>query len=165
MSAPKGNQFWLARSRHGPNFKYDEDTLWEAACEYFQWVENNPLWEDKSTISQGGVIANSVAKMRPYTLSGLYVFIDICKDTWLNYRQRQDLLSVTKKIDEIIYNQKFSGASAGLLNANIIARDLGLTEKTETKLDATIGLTELTDEELERRRQQLEQEYEQSERT
>jgi len=133
MSAPKGNQFWLARSSHGPDFKYDKETLWEAACEYFQWCEDNPLMEDKSIVSQGAPVSHEVAKLRPYTLVGLYVFIDITDQTWLNYRQNKDLLGITKKIDHIIYNQKFSGASAGFFNANIIARDLGLSEKTSNE--------------------------------
>ena len=56
----------------------------------------------------------------------------------------------------------------GDFNSNIVKLALGkhgYSDKTETKLDATVGLTELSDEELARRRQQLEQEYEQSERT
>ena len=34
-------------------------------------------------------------------------------------------------MDEIIRTQKFEGASADLLNPNIIARDLGLADKSE----------------------------------
>lgn len=34
-------------------------------------------------------------------------------------------------MEEIIRTQKFEGASADLLNPNIIARDLGLAEKQE----------------------------------
>jgi hypothetical protein len=33
---------------------------------------------------------------------------------------------------DIIYTQKFTGAAAGFLNPNIIARDLGLKEHTDT---------------------------------
>ena len=32
---------------------------------------------------------------------------------------------------QIIYTQKFEGSAAGLLNPNIIARDLGLNDKQE----------------------------------
>ena len=40
-------------------------------------------------------------------------------------------MRVTKKVEQIIYNQKFAGATAGLMNPNIIARDLGLSDKTD----------------------------------
>ena len=35
--------------------------------------------------------------------------------------------------EEIIYNQKFTGAAADLLNPNIIARELGLADKQQNE--------------------------------
>lgn len=132
MSAPKGNRFWEARSSHGRKPKFDDpEKLWEVCCEYFEWVEDNPLWEYKVTQYQGQPVDMQVPKMRPMTKSGLCTFLGICQNTWENYKSDQDLLRVTKAVEEIIYNQKFTGAAADLLNANIIARDLGLAEKQE----------------------------------
>lgn len=132
MSAPKGNQFWKARSSHGRNPEYsDPELLWEAACEYFEWIEANPLWEDKLVTFQGMATHEPVAKMRAMTISGLCIFLDIGRRTWDGYRERQDFLPVTTRVEEIIRTQKFEGASADLLNPNIIARDLGLADKTE----------------------------------
>ena len=34
-----------------------------------------------------------------------------------------------------MFEQKFAGAAVGLFNADIIARDLGLTDKQEIKMD------------------------------
>lgn len=46
MAAPKGNRFWEARSSHGRNPKFESpEALWAACCEYFEWVEANPLPE------------------------------------------------------------------------------------------------------------------------
>lgn len=105
--------------------------MWEAAVEYFDWVEANPLWEDKVTSYQGINSHEPVSKMRAMTIGGLCIFLDISRVAWLEYSKRQDFINVTRKIDEIIRDQKFSGAAADLLNANIIARDLGLAEKSE----------------------------------
>jgi hypothetical protein len=44
-------------------------------------------------------------------------------------REEKDLLPITTRVESLIYEQKFSGAAADLLNANIIARELGLVEK------------------------------------
>ncbi len=144
MPAPKGNRFWEARSSHGrkPIFP-DPETLWEAACEYFEWVEENPLWEDKITSFQGVNTHEPVAKMRAMTLSGLYLFLDIDRSTWEAYSQRKDFTSVTTRVDDTIRSQKFAGAAADLLNANIIARDLGLADKQETKIDPSDPLMSL----------------------
>ena len=132
MGAPAGNQFWKLRSSHGrkPIFSNPDD-LWNAACEYFEWVEENPLWEDKLVSFQGASTHEPIAKMRAMTLDGLFLFLDISDETWRNYREKKDFVGVITRIERTIRSQKFAGAAADLLNPNIIARDLGLTEKKE----------------------------------
>lgn len=132
MAAPKGNRFWEARSSHGrqPIFATPDD-LWVACTEYFQWVEDNPLWETKSYCYQGVPVQDVVPKMRAMTISGLCIFLDIGQKTWFNYRDRDGFLHVFTRVEEIIRTQKFTGAAADQLNANIIARDLGLADKSE----------------------------------
>lgn len=132
MSAPKGNSFWKARSSHGrkPVFS-DPEKLWEACCEYFQWVEDNPLYEDKIVAFQGKASHEPIAKMRAMTIEGLCLFLDIDDETWRRYREREDFRGVVARADQIIRTQKFTGAAADLLNPNIIARDLGLADRSE----------------------------------
>ncbi len=132
MSAPLGNQFWKARSSHGrtPTFT-DPDNLWGACAEYFEWIEVNPLWEDKLVTFQGAATHEPIAKMRAMTLDGLCHFLDIDDETWRRYRGKEDFRGVVSRVERIIRDQKFSGAAADLLNPNIIARDLGLTDKQE----------------------------------
>lgn len=107
------------------------DDLWDAACEYFTWVEANPLWEDKVTSFQGVNTHEPIAKMRAMTLDGLFLFLDISDETWRNYRAKEDFVGIVTRIERAIRSQKFAGAAADLLNANIIARDLGLSDKSE----------------------------------
>ena len=39
-----GNKAWKARSKHGRKPKFSSpDDLWEKCCEYFEWVNENPL--------------------------------------------------------------------------------------------------------------------------
>lgn len=140
MPAPEGNQFWKARSSHGrkPIFA-DPDALWDAAVEYFEWVEANPLKEAQAFAYQGVVTTHELPKMRAMTIAGLCIFLDISQTTFNEYRKREDFAAVTTRIDDVIRTQKFEGASAGLLNPNIIARDLGLAEKSE--VSAGVNLT------------------------
>ncbi len=134
MAAPKGNRFWEARSSHGRTPKFETpEQLWSACCEYFQWVEDHPLWEMKAFAFQGVVTQEPIAKMRAMTLTGLTLFLDITLETWRMYRSRNDLSEVTTRAEQVIYDQKFSGAAADLLNANIIARDLGLKEQSQVE--------------------------------
>jgi len=138
MAAPKGNQFWKLRSKHGRDKLFSSpDLLWKAACEYFQWCDDHPLLE----IDFKGKDAErvEVPRMRPYTLQGLCLYLDCNTDYFRQFKQSEagktkDYSWVISRIEETIYNQKFSGAAAGFLNANIIARDLGLADKKENKV-------------------------------
>ncbi|HBV2547008.1 TPA: DNA-packaging protein [Klebsiella pneumoniae] len=150
MAAPKGNKFWLARSKHGRNPKFsDPEKLWDACCEYFDWVEKNPLWETKAFSFQGTITKARLPKMRAMTLSGLFLFLDIDRKTWEAYAKKKDLLPITTRVERLIYEQKFSGAAADLLNANIIARELGLVEKksVEGDLEMTVKVKHFNEKE------------------
>jgi len=150
MAAPAGNQFWKARSSHGRNPIFaSPDEIWTAASEYFDWVEANPLWEDKITSFQGVNTHEPVAKMRAMTVGGLCIFLDIGNSTWDEYRDKEGFAEVTTRAEKIIRTQKFAGAAAGLLNANIIARDLGLADKSEfTGKDGAPLVPETSDRDL-----------------
>lgn len=127
------NRFWEARSSHGANPKFaDAQDLWQACCEYFEWNSANPLHEAKAFAYEGAVTVDYLPKMRAMTIKALCIFLDIRHGTWNDWKgSRPDLAAVIENVEAIIYSQKFEGASSGLLNANIIARDLGLAEKSE----------------------------------
>jgi hypothetical protein len=132
-----GNQFWKQRSRHGAKPVFPEgpegaDMLRQACEDYFQWCDDNPLYEEKAFSFEGMVTTHDSPKLRAYTLNGLTLFIDVSDQTWINWRNsRADLLEVITWAEKVIKDQKFVAAAAGLLNANIISRDLGLADKTE----------------------------------
>lgn len=134
----KGNRFWERRSTHGrkPIFESPNDLL-EASLEYLEHCTENPLFEMKAFVVNGEVHQEPIYKMRAFTMGGLQIFLDIDRKTWANYKAKDDFIAVISQIEEIIRDQKFTGAAAGLLNANIIARDLGLKDISET--DITSG--------------------------
>lgn len=128
-----GCRLWEARSRAGRRPKFETpEALWAACVEYFEWCEANPLVEDNLVVYQGNVKHETTSKMRAMTQSGLCIFLDIDYSAWRHWRvDRPDLVPMMERVEQIIYTQKFSGAAAGLLNPLIIARELGLSDKTE----------------------------------
>ncbi|MGL5913119.1 MAG: terminase small subunit [Bacteroidales bacterium] len=112
--------------------------LFKLACEYFKRVDENPY--HKEDFIKGGEMAGDIVKlkiMRPYTWEGLeaYLFekgyISTLKDYQSNREGRyEEFVPIIRAITKIMYDQKFSGASVGVFNANIIARDLGLVDKS-----------------------------------
>lgn len=133
MPAPKGNKYWEFREKHGRDYKYTPEGLAEEAIQYFEWIEANPLKEEKGFAFQGVVKKESFDKMRAMTITGFCLFADICHVTWANYKANKDFVTVITRIEDIVYSQKFEGAAADLLNPNIIARDLGLVDKKEVE--------------------------------
>lgn len=143
MAAPKENQFWKLRSKHGREKLFSSpDLLWNAACSYFEWCEAHPLLE----VSVKGKDNTEVAipKMRPFTLKGLCLYLG-CNEGYIqqleaSLRAKSDeesraFVDVITRIRDVIYTQKFEGAAVGLFTYNIIARELGLTEKPDGRTD------------------------------
>ena len=135
MAAPKGNQFWLERERLGRKRKFeDAEALANACVDYFEWIEANPIYESQLVTFRGRGKLHSIPKVRAMTIHGLCAFIGVSRRTWRGWRNdpdygRPDLIEVMDYVEDMIYMQKFENAAAGLLNANIISRDLGLAEK------------------------------------
>lgn len=145
--APKNNEFWKKRATHGRDKIFtDPNILWDSACEYFQWCHDTPLISVEYLGKDASM--KKVPKMRAFTWSGLEFFLDIY--SLRDYRKNEkykDFSPVISRIEAVIYTQKFEGAAAGLLNANIISRDLALTDKSEVKHGGGMHLVQMTPEE------------------
>jgi|SRR5690606_2259639 len=127
-----GNNFWELRSTHGRNLIFSSpEILWEAAKEYFE-ATSKRVWIKKDWVGKDALEVERESTP-PFTLTGMFIFMDIGKTTWTQYRERKDFKEVVTRIEEIIYTQKFEGATIGAYNANIIARDLGLADKREVE--------------------------------
>lgn len=138
MAAPKGNKFWQNRTRHGREKIFETaDLMWAAAEEYFEWCDDNP-WTKAEAIKSGDKAGDlmHIPIQRPYTLSGLCIYLGTNTSYFNQFKARlspedKDFSRVISEIEEVIYTQKFEGAAVGAFNANIIARDLGLKERSE----------------------------------
>lgn len=148
-AAPKGNQFWKIRSKHGRDKLFaTPELLWEAATEYFEWVDDNPLKKEESSseASERGITEKSKVSpnARPYTLKGLCIYLGCNSLYFINFKRQlpegeEDFNLVIRRIEETIYTQKFEGAAVGAFNANIIARDLGLADKKQVDSKLSLG--------------------------
>jgi hypothetical protein len=165
MAAPKKNQFWKLRSKHGRDKLFSSpELLWQEACKYFDWCDKNP-WI-KNDVVKGGEAAGTPLETptaRPYTLTGLCLFLR-CNTAYFRIFKAQaseadeDFNTVITEIEETIETQQFEGAAVGAFNANIIARKLGLSERTEGT-HTVFGLAPATQEELQSISKALKDEY------
>lgn len=152
----KGNNFWARRSSFGraPEFATPAD-LEQACMEYIEEAANNPIISVKNMNSGGDIKETAEPRMRAMSIGGLVGYLDISLQSWTRYRKNPVYSDICARVDNIIRTYKFEGAAADLLNASIIARDLGLADKKEVAGDPDAPLqiqtTDMTDKELARR--------------
>ena len=149
MAAPTGNQFWKQRSKHGKDALFASPSLfWTEACRYFDWCDKNPL----IAIEHNGKDAREckVPKMRAYTQTGLCLYLGLHGGYFKELRERvqkkkdplsKEFAEVIAQIEAVIFTQKFEGAAAGFLNANLITRDLGLADKQQVESNNKTSFT------------------------
>ena len=131
---PHGNKFWQCRAKHGRDGIWpNAEALLKDCLNYFEWLEENPLLEEKGFAYQGSVTRENFSKMRAATIFGLCTHLGVVMSTWQEYRKKPDFSAVCEYAESLIRDQKFTGAAADLLNANIIARDLGLKDGIEAE--------------------------------
>jgi len=136
MAGEVGNDYWRRRLKdRGPPRAYENaEDLLDDCLEYLEWVDANPLFEDKPMSSRDGITHETITKMRVPTIQGLTTHLGIHRQTWNKWRDnREDLHDVMCAIDNAMEAIQLEGASAGLLNGQIISRLIGLVDKTENK--------------------------------
>lgn len=155
MPAPKGNNYWNFVGKHGRNHKYTPSSLWKEAIQYFEWISQR-VWNKNEAIKSGdmaGVIIK-VPTSTPMSIESFCLFADISYQTFLNYESNEGtykaFFEVTTRIRKTIEAQQFEGATVGAYNQNIIARKLGLADKTDItslgdKLENNVTIFKLPD--------------------
>jgi hypothetical protein len=138
MAPPKGNQFWKLRSKHGRDKLFESpELLWESACEYFQWCDENPILSTKSTTSTQGSSSEEKEFQRPYTKQGLFFYLG-CSESWLREFRKtcsNDFLRVIEAIEQTIENQQVAHAMVGVFNSNLVARLNGIKDQQDLTIN------------------------------
>lgn len=110
--------------------------MWEYACEYFKKVDNDP-YKRQDFIKSGDKAGRKVDldNIKPYTWNGFenYLFekkiITRLEHYKNNLRGTYDaFVDVIARIDRIMYDQKFTGATVGAFKENIISHELKLKD-------------------------------------
>lgn len=134
-----GNSFFLKRSTHEHQYLFESpERLIAGAIEYFEHVDANPEMVVEARVEEGIVINHPVPHKRPYTPEGLANWLH-CSPKWFSNFKReqgdkpraQEFIAAIVWIENVIYNQQYTGAIVGTMNASIVARKLGLSDKLD----------------------------------
>lgn len=137
MAAPKGNQFWKMRSKHGRDaIIQDHNVLLEAVDEYFQWCVDNPIIE--IDFRGRDLTEVKIPHPRVFKKDELARFCGVSEWRTIEKLKEKsiDFLQVITYTEGVVYDQKYTYATVNMFNSNIISRDLGLADKKS--IDSTV---------------------------
>lgn len=117
--------------------KLTPEQLFDMAVSYFEWAEQNHLKAAETASFQGHISEGKVHKARVFTVTGLRLFCAISENRLNAYRNRDGYREVMEFIDSVIYEQKYQLAVTGIINANLIAKDLGIDKNAQVNVTAT----------------------------
>ena len=114
--------------------EFTAEDVWEAACKYFQWCDDNPVYKPemmKSGADTGVVYSYGIP--RPYSLSGFSIFTGISSEYIKSTAQSEnnnDFFFVAQKVLDIIYSQTFDLAMVGVYVPLFASKALGINSDT-----------------------------------
>lgn len=141
-------QFWQRRPDNVRVFA-SADELYQSAIEAFDWIHSHPKRKQLVFHHKGEVTRTYETLERPFTFNLLAMVMGVSFQCLDGYRKREGFEEAMQWIDHVIYTQKFEGAAVGTLNANFIARDLGMADRSEVtgKNGGPLETVDLTDRE------------------
>lgn len=157
----QAKRFWEARNKFNGLFS-DGAELREACLQYFEWVDENPLYEEKVFNNSYGTERAEVAKMRVMTVRGLCLFLGVSHACWYDKWMKDDRYKeVCGWAEDVILQYKVEGAAAGLLTPSFIGKEIGLVDQVQNKVvgagekgeipvkhEHSLDLTNLTEDQL-----------------
>jgi hypothetical protein len=108
----------------------DPRELWSACVEYFEWVEQNPVYSIQVQNQAGKAQETRTPRPRVPTENSLCVFIGVRRDTWDTWSDNQDseFFPVVEVARQYISETKLAGGMAETMNPGLVSRDLGLMD-------------------------------------
>lgn len=120
--------------------------FWNRSVEYINNVLNTPLYkseqikmpgkewqDDEGNIHKPERVLN-LPVAQAMTWEDLAVHLKVTSRTLRNYQtdeKHKEFFPIFSHVDDIMYAHNFKYSAAGLMNANLIARKLGLTDKKD----------------------------------
>jgi len=123
-------QYWQRRPDKTQVFE-TADELYAAAAAAFDWLHTHPKRKQVLFHNKGAVVRTYETMERPFTKNAVAMCMGISVQCLDGYRKRPGFEEIMEWLDGVIYTQKFEGAAVGTLNANFIARDLGMADRSE----------------------------------
>jgi hypothetical protein len=165
MVAPKKNEFWKLRSKHGREKIFASPALlWSAAMEFMEALHGSPLKSYDYKSSMKTIRKVTIPLMRAPTWQRFGLFCEVDSSFFKNFKLRlkkevetlnakkklskkdkeklalnEDFIAILTRIQDLFFAEKFEGAAAGILKESIISRDLHLQDTAKVDHKSSDG--------------------------
>ena len=134
-AAPKGNRYGVDLASFVKPKSYQPKEWAQKFIDYLEHRQGK-VWNKQESIKSGDSAGTvfDVPISLPLTIESFCVFANVSMQTFYNYEKAktyEDYFEITARIRITIESDQLEGAIVGAYNPNIIARKLGLADKTE----------------------------------
>lgn len=143
MAAPKGNKFAEGNKGGRPNLFTTPESLLNAFKQYKEFVKSNPILVEDYVGKDAERVMRR--KEQPLTMFGFEEWCfenNIAKGVEQYFSNRdgryKEFMGICTHIKNSIKADQARGGMVGIYNSSLTARLVGVSDKTETKLEATI---------------------------
>ena len=122
----------------GRPLKFNDPKELEKKIEaYFDWCDSRT--RVKHLVTKDGVQEVVESFPRPYTVEGLAVYLDTCRDTLLNYSNKENFFDIIKRAKQRILANKIEGGLDRTYDMGVakfmLINNYGFKDKHETTED------------------------------
>jgi len=139
----------MAKEFKKPKYIESPEKLWQFFTEFVEHERKSPFYKTEYVGKDGNEVQTPLQV--PITFEGFECWLadkDIIThlgDYSANKDNRYDSYApIITRIRNNCFSQNFKGAAVGVFNANIIAKKLGLVEKTQTDVSAEVNIKQIT---------------------
>lgn len=122
--------------------------LFRLIVEYFKWAEDNALVVGETASYQGEVTEHAIHKPRIFTISSLALFCGITESIYIRWRDDPVYADVIAFADSVIKEQKYQLAVNGVINPNLISKELGIDKPTTITVESRSTAIASTEQEM-----------------
>ena len=141
MAAPKGNRYGVDSGNFFKPKAYTPEEWGHVFLDYLKDRQDKE-WQKKEPIKSGDRAGDiiDIPHCLPLTIRSFCVFANVIPDTFRNYEKAEgyeEYFLITTRMRNVIEADQIDGATVGAYNPNIIARLIGLKDRSDVTSNDT----------------------------
>ncbi|WEY17726.1 terminase small subunit [Vibrio phage Vc1] len=126
------------------------EQLMQLVVNYFEWAETNAIKAGGSESFQGRTYQDTIHRPRVFTWNGLTLFPGVSTGIIQRWKRQPGYMEVLDFADMVIREQKYQYAANGMINTNMIAKELGIDKGDTFNISANAEAEANTEEAMEK---------------